>query len=299
MLASQPKKPKKPKTDRPLTDTQREMAAQIAAGAESVQQLQRELATLSRRVDRRPSTLTPAERDMSLRALDDHWAQQRRLSRQGDKPDRPLTDEERQLSRPELQRRLSAIRNEAWADRQRLMGRETVSCEVCGRQKTPGDPGHFCARAPWQGPLQYRAGLPTHQELVVTGSPTGFNVQRRTTIDRQELAKGYEALQRMHGQYPDQFQQPWQQQPPQPPAVKQSQSPARVAPVQQPRPAPEPSPSPPARPRQASPAQMPTIPISLEITAHNGGGGGSGSSKKSRKRASSSGGDESEREESK
>ena len=44
---------------------------------------------------------------------------------------------------------------------------------------------------------------------------------------------------------------------------------------------------------------MPTIPISLEITAHNSGGGGSGSSKKSRKRASSSGGDESEREEPK
>ena len=130
---------------------------------------------------------------MTRGQLEALFATERREARYGKGPDDKLTEAEQKMPRAALQRKLSMEANLRWAQRRHERGDGVAFCETCGRFREPGD-NHFCARAPWVGPTQYRSGVPTHQELIVTGNPSGFNVQRRTTVDTEQLAKQWQAL---------------------------------------------------------------------------------------------------------
>jgi len=201
VLATQKKvRGRRPTPAHPLTPEQRQQAQDAAAAAKTIEDLKESLKKLQKKLDRRSRRLSEEEKQLRIPALLSKWADERREARSGPTPDVYLTDDEKQMTRADIRRKLSLESNLRWAQRQQDRGRSIERCETCGRFREPGD-NHFCARAPWVGPTQYRSGVPTHQELVVTGSPTGFNVQRKTTVDLDQLSRQWEAMNKVQQRF--------------------------------------------------------------------------------------------------
>jgi hypothetical protein len=240
----------------PLTDKHRAAIASATSESETVQELKDRIRRLeARQTERRSVGLTPEEQQMTLRQLEAHWAHERRVKRYGEAPDRPLTSEERQMPHSELRRRFSVESNLRWAQRQAESGHTPILCSTCGRYRQEGD-DHFCGRAPWVSPTQYRSGVPTHQEVVITGTSRGFNVQRQTTMDPDEVQRALRNLEKAQADFQALTR----------PAPPEAPSPVASTPLPRPPPAVEaaPAPQPVTPPPSAAPAPNATLVVRLE-----------------------------------
>lgn len=137
--------------------------------------------------------LTPLEQTLKTLELEKRWDEEKYQRRYGNRQDRPLTEEEKRMTRGQIRRILTQERREAWAQRQRDMGIKLVECPKCGGYEKPGD-RHRCIRAPYKGPMERRRGVPVQQQMVVEATPTGVNIKHQPVVDLNKLLKEQEAL---------------------------------------------------------------------------------------------------------
>jgi hypothetical protein len=194
LISQKKRKVKKAKDPVPLTEEQKLTLSQAATIEDLKDQLQ---AAKDEKKAKTPTHLSQEEQLLSKGDLEKKWQEERHTRKFGERSSLMLNDEEKKLTRSELARLLSSEANQAWAERLRSRGIQVHQCTTCGRQVQTNDPNHFCARASWQSPLQRRSGIPQRQELIVTGSGGGFQVQKRNTIDEERLNKDYENMKKM------------------------------------------------------------------------------------------------------
>jgi ribosomal protein L37AE/L43A len=137
--------------------------------------------------------LTEEEKVLPRGDLEKKWQEDRYVKRFGPRESTTLTEDERQLSKAQLYKKLVQERRDKWIQEQRDRGIAIWECENCGRWEKNGTQ-HHCIRGQYRGPLQRRGGVPIHSQMIVEGTPAGFNIRQQPVIDYQKLQKEHATM---------------------------------------------------------------------------------------------------------
>jgi hypothetical protein len=131
--------------------------------------------------------LQPDEIGMTRDQLQIKWAEEQRQKRFGPRQMVELTEEEKGMKWAKEERDL-------YIERQRLLGRKIITCEVCAKSIVEGDPYHNCFVA-WTGPAGRRQGVPARPELMVAQTKAGgVRVAPQVALDFEKFSKEYENM---------------------------------------------------------------------------------------------------------
>jgi hypothetical protein len=115
-----------------------------------------------------------------------------------------LNDEEKQMGRKQLLRRLQQEEHAAWMQAQEEEGK-AYTCQRCGRRTAHGDQNHQCFQTSYRGPQRKRGGVWVRDQMYVAQAGRGnLQVGVRPVMDQERVEK---ELQRMSAALQKQQQQ--------------------------------------------------------------------------------------------
>ena len=153
---------------------------------ESLKQQLAEAKEQQKKENQRNAVLTEEERLLTRDQLQQRWAQQARERRYGPSTDRPLTEEEKTMTKTALRRRWADESHNRWVEQQRAAGHSMIRCIECGRWKRESETDHWCMRSRMQ--VGQRKGG-QRQELLLTGNTAGIRVSKQTVLDPEYIEK--------------------------------------------------------------------------------------------------------------
>lgn len=141
---------------------------------------------------RQQSVLSSEEQGLTRDQLITKLAKEAQVKRLGEIQDRPLTEEEKGMSKAQLRRVWAAENSAIWVERQKERGYKVVQCGICGKYDREGENTHLCYRTG----MESRKGQ-QQQEVVVKTSNRGVKVTNAQIVDEKDWEKALDNLKRI------------------------------------------------------------------------------------------------------